>query len=74
MDKQVSARMKIRKGELDGLQRHAAAIIRQAKQMGTKTPRYARYLDTDKTACEVREAYGIDRVSGRCDGYWRAEP
>ena len=73
MEKQVSARMTIRKAKPDGLHRQAAAIIRQTKEKDAQTLRYAWILNADKTACEVREAYRMDRMPGHC-GQRRAEP
>jgi len=69
MDKQVSARMTIRKGKLDGLHRQAAAIIRQ---MDAKKLRFDWFLNADERSREVL-AYGIHRIPGR-HGSWRAEP
>jgi quinol monooxygenase YgiN len=54
---QVSARMTIRKGQLEGFKQQAAEIIRQTKEKDTKTLRYEWFLSRDKTECEVREAY-----------------
>ena len=73
MDKQVSARMPIRKGKLDGLQRQAAAIVRHTKKKDAKTLGHDWFLKADKTACEVREAYGMDRMPGHRRSR-RAEP
>jgi len=73
MDKQVSARMTNRKGKLDGLQRQAAAIIRQTKETDAKTLRYDWVLNAGRTTGGVREAYGIDRMPGRRRSR-RAEP
>ena len=65
MDKQVIARIPVRKGKLDGLQWQAAAIIRRTKEKNAKTLRYGWFLNVDKTACEVREAYEMERKPGR---------
>ena len=54
---EVSARMTIRPGKLDGFKRQALEIIRQTRDKDTKTLRYEWYLNSDNTACEVREAY-----------------
>lgn len=54
---EVSARMTIRPGQLDGFKRQALEIIRQTREKDTKTLRYEWYLNSDSTACEVREAY-----------------
>ena len=54
---QVSAHMKIRQGKLEDFMRHAGAIIAQAKAKDPGTLRYDWFLSSDKTECEVREAY-----------------
>lgn len=54
---EVSARMTIREGKLEGFKRQAAEIIRQTGEKDTKTLRYDWFLNADQTACEVREVY-----------------
>jgi len=54
---EVTARLKIRNGELDGFKRQAAEIMRLAREKDTKTLRYDWFLSDDGTACEVREGY-----------------
>ena len=54
---EVSARMIIRKGKLDGFKRQAAECIGQTKEKDTKTLRYDWFLSSDGTECEIREAY-----------------
>jgi quinol monooxygenase YgiN len=54
---EVSARMTVRPGKLEGFKQQAAEIIRQTKQKDTKTLRYDWFLNSDQTECEVREAY-----------------
>lgn len=54
---EVSARMTVRPGKLEGFKQQAAEIIRQAKDKDTKTLRYDWFLNRDQTACEVREVY-----------------
>jgi quinol monooxygenase YgiN len=54
---EVSARMTIRKGKLEGFKQQAAEIIRQTKEKDTKTLQYDWFLNLDQTECEVREAY-----------------
>jgi quinol monooxygenase YgiN len=54
---EVTARLKIRDGELDGFKRQAAEVMRHAKEKDTKTIRYDWFLSDDGTQCEVREAY-----------------
>lgn len=54
---ELSARMKVRPGELEGFKQQAAEMLRQAKQADTKMLRYDWFLSNDGTECEVREAY-----------------
>ena len=54
---QLSARMKIREGKLEGFKRQAAECIRQTKGKDTGTLRYDWFLNGDQTECEIREAY-----------------
>jgi quinol monooxygenase YgiN len=54
---EVSARMTIRPGKAGEFKRQAAEIIRQAKARDTKTIRYDWFLNSNETACEVRETY-----------------
>ena len=54
---EVSARMTVRQGKLEGFKQQAAEIIRQTKEKDTKTLRYDWFLNRDQTECEVREAY-----------------
>lgn len=54
---EVSARMTVREGKLEGFRQQAAECIRQTKEKDTKTLRYDWFLNTDQTECEVREAY-----------------
>ena len=54
---EVSARMTVRPGKLEGFKQHAAKIIRQTQEKDTKTLRYDWFLNSDQTECEVREAY-----------------
>jgi quinol monooxygenase YgiN len=54
---EVTARLQIRDGELDGFKRQAAEIMRLARALDTKTLRYDWFLSSDGTACEVREGY-----------------
>jgi quinol monooxygenase YgiN len=54
---EVTARLKIREGELDGFKRQAAEMMRLAREKDTKTLRYDWFLSDDGTACEVREGY-----------------
>jgi quinol monooxygenase YgiN len=54
---EVSARIKVRDGKLDGFKQQAAEMIRQTKEKDTKTLRFDWFLSSDGTECEVREAY-----------------
>ncbi|SNQ62894.1 conserved hypothetical protein [Candidatus Methanoperedens nitroreducens] len=53
----VSARMKIRKGKLEGFKQQAAEIIRQTKEKDSGTLQYDWFLNSDRTECEIREVY-----------------
>ncbi len=58
MDKlEISARMTVREGQLEGFKRQAAEMIRVVKEKDTRTLRYEWFLSDDGTRCEVREAY-----------------
>ena len=54
---EVSARMTVRKGKLEGFKQQAAECIRQTREKDTKTLRYDWFLSSDETECEIREAY-----------------
>jgi quinol monooxygenase YgiN len=54
---ELSARMTIRKGKLEGFKQQAAECIRQTKEKDTKMIRYDWFISSDETECEVREAY-----------------
>jgi quinol monooxygenase YgiN len=54
---EVTARLKIRDGELDGFKQQAAEVMRLAREQDTKTLRYDWFLRDDGTECEVREGY-----------------
>jgi quinol monooxygenase YgiN len=54
---EVTARLKIREGELDGFKQQAAGMMRLTSEKDTKTLRYDWFLSDDGIACEVREAY-----------------
>jgi quinol monooxygenase YgiN len=54
---QLSARMKIREGKLEGFKRQAAICISQVKEKDPGTLQYDWFLNSDKTECEIREAY-----------------
>jgi len=54
---EVSARMTVREGQLEGFKQQAAECIRQTREKDTKTLRYDWFLSSDETECEIREAY-----------------
>lgn len=54
---EISARIKVREGKLDGFKEQAAECIRQTKEKDTRTLRYDWFLSRDGTQCEIREAY-----------------
>jgi quinol monooxygenase YgiN len=54
---EVTARLKIREGALEGFKRQAAEMMRLTREMDTKTLRYDWFLSNDGTECEVREGY-----------------
>ena len=54
---EVTARLKIREGELEGFNRQAAEMMRLTRELDTKTLRYDWFLSNDGTECEVREGY-----------------
>jgi quinol monooxygenase YgiN len=54
---EVTARLKIRDGELEGFRRQATEMMRLTREKDTKTLRYDWFLSDDGSACEVRESY-----------------
>jgi quinol monooxygenase YgiN len=54
---EVTARLKIREGELEGFEQQAAEVMRIARETDTKTLRYDWFIADDGIQCEVREAY-----------------
>ncbi len=54
---EVSARLKVRDGELDGFKQQAAEMMRLTREKDTKTLRYDWFLSDNGTECEVREGY-----------------
>lgn len=49
--------MKVRDGQLAGLQEHALRCVRDTSEKDTKTLRYDWFVSSDGTECESREAY-----------------
>jgi quinol monooxygenase YgiN len=54
---EVTARMRIRDGDLDGFKQRAADIMRRTREQDTETLRYDWFVSEDGTSCEVREGY-----------------
>ena len=54
---EVTARLKIREGELEGFKRQAAEVMRLARELDMKTLRYDWFISDDGVQCEVREGY-----------------
>jgi quinol monooxygenase YgiN len=54
---EVTARAKVREGELEGFKLQAAEMMRATRELDTKTVRYDWFLSEDGTECEVREMY-----------------
>ena len=54
---EVTARMKVREGELEGFKETVAEIMRLTRERDTKTLRYDWFLSANAAECEVREAY-----------------
>ena len=54
---EVSARMTVREGKLEGFKQQAAECIKETKEKDTKTLRYDWFISDDETECEIREAY-----------------
>jgi quinol monooxygenase YgiN len=54
---EVTARLRVRDGELEGFKHQATELMRQTREKDTKTLRYDWFLSDDGTQCEVREGY-----------------
>jgi quinol monooxygenase YgiN len=54
---EVTARLKVRDGELEGFKRQAAEMMRQTREEDKKTLRYDWFISDDGSQCEVREGY-----------------
>jgi quinol monooxygenase YgiN len=57
MSLEVSARMKVREGQLEGFKKQATEVIRLTREKDTRTLRYDWFLSTDGRDCEIRETY-----------------
>jgi quinol monooxygenase YgiN len=53
---EVSVRMKVRAGQLEGLKKQAAQCVKETRDKDTKTLRYDWFVSSDGTECETREA------------------
>jgi len=53
----VTARLKVRDGELEGFKRQAAEVMKATRELDTQTIRYDWFLSDDGIECEVRESY-----------------
>ncbi len=76
---EVTARLKVRDGELDGFKQQAAEMMRLTREKDTKTLRYDWFLSDDGTQCEVREGYVdadglIEHAQARRGGQGEALP
>jgi quinol monooxygenase YgiN len=54
---EMSARMRIRPGRLEGFKTQAAELMRLTREQDTHTLRYDWFVNEDGTECEVHEAY-----------------
>ena len=54
---QVSAKMKIREGMLEGVKQHANECILRVTEKDPGTIQYDWYISSDNTECEIRETY-----------------
>jgi quinol monooxygenase YgiN len=54
---EVTARLKVREGKLEGFKQQAAEMMRLTREKDTRTLRYDWFLSDDASACEVREGY-----------------
>ena len=54
---EVSARMKVRPGQVEGFKRQVAECIRLTRERDTRTLRYDCFINDDATEAEFREEY-----------------
>ncbi len=54
---QVSAKMKIREGMLEGIKQHANECIQRVRKKDPGTIQYDWFISSDNTECEIRETY-----------------
>jgi quinol monooxygenase YgiN len=57
MKLQLSAKMKIRPGTLEGFKSQGAECISEVKRKDTGTLQYDWFISSDNTECEIRETY-----------------
>lgn len=57
MKLQVSARIKIRPGKIEGFKNQAAKCIAEVKRQDTGTLQYDWFISSENTECEIRETY-----------------
>lgn len=53
----MSVRMRVRDGQLAGLEEQVSRCVRETSDKDTKTLRYDWFVSSDGTECETREAY-----------------
>ena len=63
---EVSARMKVREGRLEGFKSQAAEVIRLTREKDMRTLRYDWFLSDDESECEIREHRRIPSTGSRC--------
>ena len=54
---QVSAKMEIRQGMLEGFKQRANECVRRVKERDPGTIQYDWFISSDNTECEIRETY-----------------
>jgi len=54
---QVSAKMKIREGMIEGIKQHANECIHRVTEKDPGTIQYDWFISSDNTECEIRETY-----------------
>ena len=54
---EVSVRMRVRNGQLVGLEEQVSRCVRETSEKDAKTLRYDWFVSSDGTECETREAY-----------------
>ena len=54
---QVSAKMKIREGILEGFKKHANECVQRVNEKDAGTIQFDWFISSDNTECEIRETY-----------------